>query len=315
MPLPRKQSNPDQASWIEALAGIRDEVSAEEVDRLVDVAATHTTEWAKRNGVDLSACAYGWSAGKDSQALRYVMDQVGVTECVLVISQLEVPEFLAWATDHMPDGLEVVMVDIDLDWLADHQETHLFPQGRHGSDWFRRVQHTGQRIYADRNEPDAMFLGRRSADGNSSAGSDDHGMHARTTQDWPMPRVAPIYDWSHEETFAAISHVEGLDLAPCYLWPRGFQVGTGPWPARQWTRDHDHGWSEIAEIDPRLVQMCLDDGRFPTAERWVERAGWELPAVCPICGAPTCRCPDRTVDGQRRIEHMAREFTTTGAGA
>lgn len=269
--LPQKQSNPDQKTWLDALARIGDAVPKDRIDALVEQAAEDVRATARREGWDLSACAYGWSAGKDSQALRYVMEQAGVEECVLVISQLEVPEFLAWTTDHMPDGLEVITTALDLDWLAEHQETHLFPHGRHGSDWFRRVQHAGQRIYTDRH-PDiqALMLGRRKADGNHTQGADVHGQHITRTEKWPVPRYLPIYGWSHEEVFAAIHHYEGLDLAPCYAWPRGFQVGTGPWPARQWTDSIEQGWSEIHQIDPQLVQMCVDDGRFPSAEAFAE---------------------------------------------
>lgn len=267
--LPRKQSNPDQASWWQALDRIRDAIPKADIDRLVEATAEQVRHTIDRHG--WGRVAYGWSGGKDSQALRYVTELAGVTECVLVISQLEVPEFLAWSTDHMPDGLEVITTSQDLDWLAAHQSTHLFPEGRHGADWFRRVQHTGQREYQKRHGWDALLLGRRAGDGNFTRGADEHGQHITVSRGGV--RYLPIFDWTHEQTFAAISWYEDLDLAPCYSWPRGFQVGTGPWPARQWTGGVDAGWDEIWQIDRQLVTMCAEDGRFPSAESAVDRNG------------------------------------------
>lgn len=200
-------------------------------------------------------CAYGWSGGKDSQAIRWLAERAGITECVLVISDLEYPAFLAWACDHMPHGCTVVDTGQNYPWLAAHPQM-LFPaDSKIAMDWMRGVQHTGQARYCRATGTQVLLLGRRRADGNYVG---PHGRDSYPGKDGSL-RYSPLADWSHRDVLALIAQ-EDLAMAPCYGWPRGFQVGTGPWPARQWCRDRADGWREVNAIDPGVVRRAAREG-------------------------------------------------------
>lgn len=192
--------------------------------------------------------AYAWSGGKDSIALRLVCELAGITKCVFGMTNLEYPAFLRWVTDNMPPGLEVVNTRQDLTWLQQNQEM-LFPQdSKTAAKWFKVVQHKAQEVFYAKHNLDILILGRRLSDGNfvGKAGENIYTSKGIT-------RFSPIAKWRHEDIFAAI-HYHKLPIPPIYDWPRGFRVGTGPWPARQWTEDTKHGWSEVWQIDKNVVR-------------------------------------------------------------
>lgn len=259
-PLGRKQGIRDQAAWQAAFTAARTLWPDAKLSGLVDRTATAIA--ARCRGRD---AAVAWSGGKDSLALAHCAALAGVTECVLAISALEYPAFLQWVTDHMPDGLTVLSTGQDLDWLARNPRM-LFPQGADGARWFTIVNHRGQDLYCKQNNVDVLLLGRRRADGNYTGppGSDEYTSRKGVT------RYSPLASWPHEAVFALIAQQQ-ISLPPCYGWPRGFQVGTGSWPARQWTDSHDHGWSEVWQIDPGVVRGAA--ARIPEAGDWLRRTG------------------------------------------
>ena len=260
--LGRKQHISDAAAWQEAAKWDRETVTDSELDALVDKAVTGiTSELAGGRRL-----AYGWSGGKDSQILRHVAELAGVPECILgMTTGLEWPAMLRWLTDHMPPGCEIGAVPIDLAWLA-ARPVMLFPQGRHGSRWFSVVQHRAQRDYFRAQKLDMLLLGRRRKDGNYvGPGEADRYTNSRGVTYW-----SPLADWTHEHALALIAR-ENLPLPPCYDWPRGYQVGTGPWPARQWTHSTDHGFSECWSIDPDVIRHAATV--LPQAAEWMQRTG------------------------------------------
>lgn len=258
--LPQKQSS-NQDDWLTAWAEIRRSPDLQRVDRLVDTAAARL-----RRFVAGSRAAYGWSGGKDSLALEVVADAAGLERSVLVISGLEYPAFLAWVTSNMPWGLTIECQEhLNLGWLTQHPEM-LFPTGKWSSAWFAKVQHAGQRRYATRTGLQVLVLGRRRADGNhlgSPVGADGQA-HAYTDRGG-FARYSPISLWTHEDVLHVLAAYQ-VTLPPCYAWPRGFRVGTGPWPARQWTESRLHGWSEIAQIDPSILALAAE-ADLPDARR------------------------------------------------
>ncbi|GAA4626941.1 hypothetical protein GCM10023196_037230 [Actinoallomurus vinaceus] len=261
MSLGRKQGIADAAQWRQAIARARELVPDRQLDDLLQ-RTVDAVKAEKRRG----RVAYAWSGGKDSQALRYVMQQAGVHECVLGITVgLEWPAMLRWVTDNMPPGLHVATVPLDLPWLAKHPDM-LFPQGAHGPRWFTLVQHRVQRDYFRANRLDLLALGRRRKDGNyvGPPGED------RYTNRQGVTRWSPLADWTHEQVFALMAR-ENLPLPPCYDWPRGFQVGTGAWPARQWTTSVDRGFEECWTIDPDVIRQAAP--HLPAAADWMRRAG------------------------------------------
>jgi hypothetical protein len=146
----------------------------------------------------------------------------------------------------MPPALTVLRTTHDLTWLRDHPSM-LFPRdAQTAAKWFHQVQHAGQQDYVKREHVALLAVGRRRLDGNYCGPGGVYTNRAGVT------RYAPLMDWSHEEIFAAL-HYFGCALPPCYSWPRGYQVGTGPWPARQWTPSLHAAWDEVFHIDPDIV--------------------------------------------------------------
>lgn len=260
MTLPRKQRS-EQGDWLRAIDQLRREADPARARMMVEAAAARVRRRMRSLGQNF---AYGWSGGKDSQALALVAEAAGIQESVLVISDLEYPAFLAWATDHMPAGLTVVARDWDLDWLAAHPAM-LFPRdAATAAKWFAGVQHWGQRRYCAEHEIDVLLLGRRRADGNFvGRGTDFYRDRAG------FIRWSPIADWSHEDVLYVLAALN-VPLPPCYGWARGFRVGTGPWAARQWCPTIDEGWQEVWGIDPAVVVTAAR--AIPSAQRFLEVA-------------------------------------------
>jgi 3'-phosphoadenosine 5'-phosphosulfate sulfotransferase (PAPS reductase)/FAD synthetase len=257
--LGRKQNIADQHAWQLALQQARQHVPDSELDALISRTVDEIRGEAKRCRV-----AFAWSGGKDSQALAWLMNQAGIDSCVLGMSiGLEWPAMLAWLTDNMPLACEVIALPLDLTWLRKHPHL-LFPQGKDGPQWFSLVQHKAQDRYVTQESVDVLALGRRRADGNYTGPKGED----RYTSARGITRWSPIAAWTHEQVFALISR-EKLAMPPCYGWPRGFQVGTGPWPARQWTTSADHGFEECWQIDADVIRRAA--AVLPQAADWMHR--------------------------------------------
>ena len=263
--LGRKQSS-DHQDWLETWDWIRAHPDHKTAAALVDEAASRV----RRRLAGVDRAAYGWSGGKDSIGLQVVMEAAGVTDAVMVISALEYPAFLAWATDHMPWGLHVqLQTAVSIEWLAANPKM-LFPtDSATAGKWFAKIQHSGQRIYAAQHGIQVMMLGRRLGDGNQVGTYLPGTGWERTSRG--VTRYSPIADWTHEDLLNVIV-CNQRDLPPCYTWPRGFRVGTGAWPARQWTRSRQHGWSEVLSIDPQVVENAARYG-IPGAKEALACAG------------------------------------------
>ncbi|MFZ4266589.1 phosphoadenosine phosphosulfate reductase family protein [Streptomyces arboris] len=257
---PSKQASTDAAAWQETRTRARDEWPDDRLDVLLDQAVT-----AIREATRGKHAAYGWSGGKDSVALAHVAELAGVEDCCMAMSNLEFPGFLAWVTDHMPDGLTVINTEHDLRWLA-RRPNMLFPHGSQSHHWFKIVNHAGQRRYYQEQKLDILLLGRRNADGNFCGPKGEYVYTDREN----ITRYSPLATWPHAAVFALIDR-EQLPMPPVYDWPRGYQVGTGPWPSRQWTRDQDHGFEEVWQIDPDVIRAAAPE--LPAAADWLHRTG------------------------------------------
>jgi 3'-phosphoadenosine 5'-phosphosulfate sulfotransferase (PAPS reductase)/FAD synthetase len=257
---PRKQALADAAAWQATRDRAREEWPDARLDELLEQTVT-----AVRAATRGKRAAYGWSGGKDSIALGHVAELAGVEDSCMAMSNLEFPAFLAWVTDHMPDGLTVVNTGHGLAWLARNPRM-LFPQGEPGWRWFKEINHAGQRRYYHAHKLDILLLGRRHADSNFCG---PKGKHVYTDREG-ITRYSPLATWSHTAVFALIER-EQLPMPPVYDWPRGYQVGTGAWPARQWTRDQDHGFEEVWTIDPDVIRAAAPE--LPAAADWLHRTG------------------------------------------
>lgn len=232
-----------QAAWLELRASAPTLVSKAELDFLIDRTVDGVRVRCRGKRV-----AFAWSGGKDSIALQGLCERAGIEACVHVRTHLEYPAFITWADEHLPPGAKIVNTGQDLAWLARHPEM-LFPRdSRITSRWFRIVQHAGQNRFAAERKLDMLLFGRRRADGNyvGKGGDDAYSAHGYV-------KYSPMADWSHAEVLA-FAHYYGRSLPPNYGWPRGFRVGTGPWPKRQGTATVADAWSEVSSIDESIVR-------------------------------------------------------------
>jgi len=193
--------------------------------------------------------AVSWSGGKDSIVLKHMCHQIGINRTFWVRSNLEYPEVINWTDKHGPNNLEVVNTGQDLKWLAKNRHM-LFPQHRKiASIWYKIVQNTGQKWYFEENEIDMLLVGSRIKDGN------DPGKDGMKVNKHGVVYYSPIYNWSHEDVMAYIEYFN-IKLPPLYKWANGFQVGTGPWAAREHTDSIQKGWEEVYNINPSIVEKA-----------------------------------------------------------
>lgn len=258
--LPKKQRS-NQADWLKVLRSIDNIIDKKTIEALVDQSLS-----AMKKVIRNKRVAFGWSGGKDSLAIQYLCKELGFQDCVFGVSNLEYPAFLQWSTDYMPDELEVINNGWDLIWLSDHQDM-LFPKdAATAAKWFKGIQHYAQGAYFKKHRLDYIILGRRKSDGNYCG---TKGSNIYTNQQG-ICRYSPIDLWTHEQTLRWLSY-NNIRLPPNYFWPRGFRVGTGAWPARQWTNSIEHGWSEIFEIDSTIVYQAASF--IPSAKEFLNNRG------------------------------------------
>lgn len=246
----------DEVAWGAVMAAARTAWPDRRLDGLV-----------KRTVADIKytvasrPAAFVWSGAKDSLVLAHLAGLAGVHRCVLTITDLEYPGFLRWVTDHMPDGLTVVSTGHDLPWLRRNPRM-LFPQHAYGPHWQHLVQHRGhERYYQDKNLGMLLVPDRRGyGPGRELTSRNRNG----------VVRYTPLVDWPSEAMLSLIQR-EPIPLPPCYGWPRGLEVGPGPWPARQGTSSTSHGFEEVWSIDPDLVRGAAP--HLPQAARWLDATG------------------------------------------
>lgn len=262
--LGRKQSL-TRDNWQLVADNIDQVVPRAELDALIDRSITHLRDYSRGKHI-----AYGWSAGKDSIVMRWLIDQADLQwpSFITFTETLEYPAFVEWANTHAPDGLQTMTAPLNHAWLRDNPHM-LFPQdATTNNKWMQRVQRWGWTQYNREHQPDAIALGKRTHDGNNVGpkGSNVSTNRAGVTT-W-----SPIADWRHEHLVALITH-EGLELPAIYDHPRGFEVGTGPWAQRNGTstdpQHPNYGWAEVYAIDPTIVHHAAAEN-IPGAAAYLQ---------------------------------------------
>lgn len=208
---------------------------------------------------------YGWSGGKDSQALRVVMDRAGIRRAVCgVIPALEFRGYLDWLDRHRFDGLTVIRNrKLTLPWLGrQSSDRYLFPgTARDGYFWALASARYAQYRYQERHAPELQIYGRRTQDGNICGDAD--GVH-RTRR---TVAYNPIRHWPHELVMAVVRYA-GSPLPPIYDQPDGWKTGTGAWPGRR-VGTREESWAKTWKIEPDRVKEAADF--VPSARAWLER--------------------------------------------
>lgn len=257
--LGRKRSIPDQRVWLAAMATARDHWPDRKLDDLIDRTLTDII-----NVTTGKRCGYGWSGGKDAQALRYLMDLAGIKESVLATTDLGFPAMARWLKMNAPDGLESINTGQNLAWLADNPEC-LFPSSKVAGRLMGSTNQLGQDIAYRRNGWDLLITGRRRLDGNYCGPG-----NAVYSNGKGITRYSPMAGWTHEAVFALLQR-EQIPMAPCYGWPRGFQCGSVGWSFRYGAPDRDTAWKEIWHIDSSIVRGASTV--IPEAKDWMIRTG------------------------------------------
>lgn len=254
--LGRKQSVKNE-DWLKAVEDIENLISKEELDEMVNAAVEDIRQETAGNKV-----AYAWSGGKDSLVLAEICRMAGVTDCMLAVCDLEYPAFMNWIEANKPDGLEIINTGQNLEWIGKHPEM-LFPRdSQTAARWFSIVQHRAQAKYYKAHDLDMILLGRRRADGNyCGRGSNIY------TDGKGVTRYSPLAAWKHEAVLG-FTHYYRVPVPPIYSWLNGYLCGTHPWPARQWTGNHENAWKEIYSIDPGIVKEAA--GSIESASRYLE---------------------------------------------
>ncbi|HKS50399.1 MAG TPA: hypothetical protein VJS67_00845 [Pseudonocardiaceae bacterium] len=154
-----------------------------------------------------------------------------------------------------------VTIQVPLRWLREYPQM-LFPHGIYAAHWHTLVQQREQQRYYHEHRLGMLLQAPRCQFGNNYS----YGPAKELT--WNdrsgVIRYTPLVDWSPEAMLALIQR-EQIPLPPCYGWPRGLQVGPGPWPARQGTRSTCHGFDEVWAIDPDIIRSAAP--QLPQAAR------------------------------------------------
>ena len=238
---------------------IRDTYPRAALDALIDSTVTEVRAITRGK-----RCAYAWSGGKDSIAIRHIAQLAGIERGMIAVSDgLEYPAFTRWLDQNLPAGCDVVRQPINLTWLAAH-DSMLFPGSANvAARWFKLVQQNAQDRYFHANNLDLILLGRRRADGNYVGRNGNIYTTSRG-----VTRYSPLDRWSHEDVLALIEHYS-YKTPPFYDWPRGYQCSTHCWPSRQYCASRDQGFAEVHEIDASIIP---DAARvLPAAREWLER--------------------------------------------
>ena len=247
------------AAW----AGITGLVSRDQAAEAVELAAAEiaATIPARARG----QCVYGWSGGKDSQALRVVAERAGIHRSVLgLIPRVEWTAYLTWIQANKPDGIIIYgNREVDLAYLAARPRL-VFPRtARDGYWWTMAGTRRAQSAYQRDHSPPVQLYGRRFKDGNQIPGKFGPGLDPG--KDGTVV-YCPIRGWSHEMVLAVCRYYR-MGLPPVYGWPHGWTAGTGAWPGRRVGTIED-SWAETYAIEPEAV---IGAARFiPSAAEWLD---------------------------------------------
>lgn len=233
-PLKRMQNLPDllriyQYAHLE-VSKVQASRAVDRVRKLIDIVVS---EHKPR------AVVWGWSGGKDSVALEYILRPFG-WRGVCSITQLEYPVCERFLAANLPDRVELRRTHQDLDWLKANPKYLFARDAATHAAWYRMQQQNALDDLAADVGADMVVTGRRRSDGNCAPST------VYTPKSAPT-RFAPILDMSHAEVWAILRHFD-LPEYPLYaLTPTSLVNGTASWP-------QETGWEIVKAIDHRLYE-------------------------------------------------------------
>lgn len=229
-------------------------VPASQLDLLID-----KTRKEARQVLAGKRAVYGWSGGKDSQALQILMEGIVRGSLFVATQELEYPCIDAWVAANAPPGLTQVRTPQTWDWLVKNPDM-LFAHERDGSKWYSIVQWRGHDEFCKKNKIDVLVLGRRTIEGNHCGTAETQ----YCTRKGDRITYNPMARWSHEAVLALVKR-SGMKLAPFYTMPEGWVVGSHSWPGHMF-KEEDHpsrlakGWDRIKSVDHSIFDKAKSLG-------------------------------------------------------
>lgn len=254
----RKKQSSSQEEWLEVYYNIEKYVSKDHIDKITREAVDRLKFYAVGKNL-----AYGWTAGKDSLVLEKLCDMAGITKSFMYITQLELTDMIEYIEKHKPKGLETIVLDLDLDWLAEDEENRLFPKDAKSeyNIYFKRIQAFGFRDYQARKHLDGIVVGHRKKDGNYCPEFVTKGKDG-------LVKIHPIKDWSNEEILGFIVY-NRIKLPKTYFYDEGFVEGTGSWAqTSRENRTVAECWEYIYKYDPENVIKAAT--KLKTAKEFID---------------------------------------------
>lgn len=182
---------------------------------------------------------YGWSGGKDSVVLEYVLRSAGLSlEGACILTALEYPAVDRFCATELPRKVTRIRTHHNITWLLANRQ-FLFPTDPAlKARSYAMVQQAHMDKFAMERGATVVVLGRRRADGNVIPSE----FYEAKGKPW---RYNPLADTSHEFVWAAIRHYN-LPEYPLYaISPKHLVTGTGWWP-------QDDGWDTVRHTDPSV---------------------------------------------------------------
>ena len=196
-----------------------------------------------RRGIELTlrdkTAVYGWSGGKDSVVLEYILRPFGL-HGVCALTQLEYPIVEHFVQRFCPPLVKVVRTEHGIEWLKRNPRFLLPRDTRTKSEWYKIVQQNGLDDFAHERFASLVVTGRRRSDGNSIPSL------IYTPKNAPT-RYAPLMNFTHAEVWAIMRHYE-LPEYPLYtLHPTSLITGTGCWA-------QEPSWEIVKGTDRELFE-------------------------------------------------------------
>lgn len=189
-------------------------VSEEQIDRLVEKARM----WLRLHGVLRHPIVFGWSGGKDSVAVRYIIEPFKIKHVSTGAANFE---FVEWR-EFVESVDTTVFNHPSLVNPKRMKRSMLFPTTPADMySWFKMTnQYSWHASGVDR-----VIVGKRTQDGNCC------GKAGLFTDRTGILQLSPIVNWKHEHV-AALIHHKKLAMSPMYQWPDGFETTDKRWITR-----------------------------------------------------------------------------------